>query len=434
MSSIISVSNLSKAYRIGKKAERADSFVGMLQDSVTAPFRNWRRMRQPTGESRDSADELHWALKDVSFEVKEGEVLGVIGRNGAGKSTLLKILSRITEPTSGEVRIRGRVASLLEVGTGFHPELTGRENVYLNGTILGMTKKEIDKKFDEIVDFSGVEKFLDTPVKRYSSGMKVRLAFAVASNLDPEILIVDEVLAVGDSEFQKKCVGKMSHVASSGRTVLFVSHSMQAVRRLCNKSIYLTNGLSTNVEDVERSISRYNNQEVKLCRSSKEYRPPIGDDFVELIEIRIPSTTENQSTSHAIEDPTTIEIIFRITKPGMFPRPNLHFHKMDGEYIFASHENKDFPSKRSFREPGIYCATCVVPENFFNIGSVAIGVALTTYNPFLLHAYDKEALTIEYYEKVDFCHALAGYAGPMPGPIRPHLDWNIEVSEHERIN
>lgn len=260
MSSIIEVSNLSKAYRIGKKAERADSFVGMLQDSVTAPFRNWRRMRQPTGESRDSADELHWALKDVSFEVKEGEVLGVIGRNGAGKSTLLKILSRITEPTSGEVRIRGRVASLLEVGTGFHPELTGRENVYLNGTILGMTKREIDKKFDEIVDFSGVEAFLDTPVKRYSSGMKVRLAFAVAAHLDPEILIIDEVLAVGDLDFQKKCLGKMGDVATSGRTVLFVSHNIAALNSICSSGLLLESGKLRERSDITSCLSLYSSQ------------------------------------------------------------------------------------------------------------------------------------------------------------------------------
>ena len=242
MSSIISVSNLSKAYRIGKKAERADSFVGMLQDSVTAPFRNWRRMRQPTGESLDSADELHWALRDVSFEVKEGEVLGVIGRNGAGKSTLLKILSRITEPTSGEVRIRGRVASLLEVGTGFHPELTGRENVYLNGTILGMSRKEIAEIYDAIVDFSGIEKFLETPIKRYSSGMKVRLAFAVAAFLKPEILIVDEVLAVGDVEFQRKCLGKIQDISASGRTILFVSHNLGVLNQICSTCILMQNG------------------------------------------------------------------------------------------------------------------------------------------------------------------------------------------------
>jgi lipopolysaccharide transport system ATP-binding protein len=261
MSSIISVSNLSKAYRIGKKADRADSFVGMLKDSVTAPFRNWRRMRQTTGESSDAESDLHWALKDVSFEVNEGEVLGVIGRNGAGKSTLLKILSRITEPTCGEARIRGRVASLLEVGTGFHPELSGRENVYLNGTILGMHKREIDQKFDEIVEFSGVEKFLDTPTKRYSSGMKVRLAFAVAAHLDPEILIVDEVLAVGDAEFQSKCQGKMQDVATGGRTVVFVSHNIAIVQALCDTGLVLEGGRVKSFSEIDEAVLAYTRPE-----------------------------------------------------------------------------------------------------------------------------------------------------------------------------
>jgi lipopolysaccharide transport system ATP-binding protein len=239
----ISVENLSKAYRIGLKDEVPDSLVGAIQGMLRAPWKNLRRLRRlNTFRHNGDAEDTIWALKDVSFEVAEGEVIGIIGRNGAGKSTLLKILSRITEPTSGRAVIRGRVSSLLEVGTGFHPELSGRENIYLNGTILGMTKREIDRKFDEIVDFSGVEKFLDTPVKRYSSGMTVRLAFSVAAHLEPEILIVDEVLAVGDMEFQKKCLGKMQDVARGGRTVLFVSHNLAAIRSLTTRSAYLVSG------------------------------------------------------------------------------------------------------------------------------------------------------------------------------------------------
>ncbi len=243
---VISVENLSKAYRIGIKDEIPDTLVGAMTSVIRSPFKNLQRLRRldtftggPNGN--ESGDTL-WALKDVSFDVQEGEVVGIIGRNGAGKSTLLKVLSRITEPTSGRAVIRGRVSSLLEVGTGFHPELTGRDNIYMNGTILGMTKREIDRKFDEIVDFSGVEKFLDTPVKRYSSGMQVRLAFAVAAHLEPEILIIDEVLAVGDAEFQKKCLGKMKDVADGGRTVLFVSHNIAAVESLCSRGIYLKSG------------------------------------------------------------------------------------------------------------------------------------------------------------------------------------------------
>lgn len=256
----VRVENLGKRYRIGAFEKRNDTLRDVLVGIAQAPLRNLRKLRSLTHfESgvNDQADDIVWALRDVNFEVKKGEVVGIIGANGAGKSTLLKILSRITEPTTGEAEIRGRVSSLLEVGTGFHPELTGRENVYLNAAVLGMRKKEIDRKFEEIVDFSGVEKFIDTPVKRYSSGMSVRLAFAVAAHIEPEILIVDEVLAVGDAEFQKKCLGRMSQVAKEGRTVLFVSHNMFAVSTLCSKVLLLENGKQVFLGDVQEGVERY---------------------------------------------------------------------------------------------------------------------------------------------------------------------------------
>ena len=255
---VIEVENLGKAYRIGLKEEVPDTIVSAAAAWAKSPLKNLSRLRKLNtfGDHAD-ADDVVWALKDVSFTVNEGEVVGVIGRNGAGKSTLLKILSRITEPTHGRAVLRGRVSSLLEVGTGFHPELTGRDNVYMNGTILGMTKREIDRKFDEIVDFSGVEKYLDTPVKRYSSGMKVRLAFAVAAHLEPEILIIDEVLAVGDAEFQRRCMGKMQSVAAGGRTVLFVSHNMAAVERLCSRGVFLRAGRLATDSNTSRAISAY---------------------------------------------------------------------------------------------------------------------------------------------------------------------------------
>lgn len=254
----IKVENLHKLYRLGLKDDENDTLVQTALSWIKAPKKNLANLRKLTSFDLNSEDPdvLH-ALNDVSFEVKHGEVLGIIGRNGAGKSTLLKVLSRITEPTAGRVTINGRVASLLEVGTGFHPELTGRENIYMNGTILGMSRKEIDRKFDEIVDFSGVEKFLDTPVKRYSSGMKVRLAFSVAAHLEPEILIVDEVLAVGDAEFQKKCLGKMQDVSSGGRTVLFVSHNMGAIQTLCPRSLLLRHGQMVDDGDSEKVVSTY---------------------------------------------------------------------------------------------------------------------------------------------------------------------------------
>jgi lipopolysaccharide transport system ATP-binding protein len=257
MNPIISVENLSKQYRIGTKLPYK-TFREAIMNIITSPAKLFRHpMPSALCSMPPSRDGYIWALKDVSFEVKEGEVLGIIGRNGAGKTTLLKVLSRVTEPTKGEVKIRGRVGSLLEVGTGFHPELTGRENIFLNGAILGMRKEEIKEKFDEIVAFSEVEKFLDTPMKRYSSGMYVRLAFAVAAHLEPEILLVDEVLAVGDAQFQKKCLGKMGEVSKEGRTVLFVSHNLQAIRNLCPRSIFLNNGEVISDATTEKSLSHY---------------------------------------------------------------------------------------------------------------------------------------------------------------------------------
>lgn len=250
---IITVEGLGKAYKLGAEAEKYPTFRDAIAGAVKAPLKRLRHLSERTKE-----EDMFWALKDVSFEVQQGEVVGIIGRNGAGKSTLLKILSRITEPTAGRAILRGRVASLLEVGTGFHPELTGRENIYLNGSILGMKRAEIARKFDEIVDFAEVEKFLDTPVKRYSSGMYVRLAFAVAAHLEPEILIVDEVLAVGDAQFQKKCLGKMQDVAKGeGRTVLFVSHNMAAMQNLTQQCILLSHGTLDYLGSTEKAIQKY---------------------------------------------------------------------------------------------------------------------------------------------------------------------------------
>jgi len=278
----ISVENLGKCYRIGHAEKRPEHFRAAIRSFVLSPFEYLRsRLREP------SEDELFWALKDVSFEVKHGEVLGIIGRNGAGKSTLLKILSRITEPTTGRAKVYGRVGSLLEVGTGFHPELTGRENIYLNGTILGMKRAEIDKKFDEIVDFSGVEKFLDTPVKRYSSGMYVRLAFAVAAHLEPEILMVDEVLAVGDSQFQKKCLVKMLEVAKEGRVILFVSHSMTIVSSLCSTCIYLKQGRIQQAGSSAVAIHHYLKEgEARGQASLKARNDRDGDGQARITDIR----------------------------------------------------------------------------------------------------------------------------------------------------
>ncbi len=261
MKTAIRVENLSKRYRIGLKEEIHNNLFEAIGAFIKSPLKNFRKYRSlyafKDGEGKEQSAGVLWALRDISFDIKEGETIGIIGRNGAGKSTLLKVLSRITHPTAGRVEIRGRVSSLLEVGTGFHQELSGRENIYLNGTILGMRKTEIDQKFDEIVAFSGVEKFLDTPVKRYSSGMRVRLAFSVAAHLEPDVLIIDEVLAVGDASFQNKCLGKMNEVARQGRTVIFVSHNMAAVENLCSRSILIDEGQIVEIGDTDKVIDAY---------------------------------------------------------------------------------------------------------------------------------------------------------------------------------
>jgi lipopolysaccharide transport system ATP-binding protein len=290
---IISVENVGKSYSLKHKlnGERYTALRDVIARGAAAPFKaigekmrawsssNGLHPHVSTDPPSNNSAERFWALKDLSFEVRQGDVLGIIGRNGAGKSTLLKILSRITEPTEGRIRIKGRVASLLEVGTGFHPELTGRENIYLNGSILGMSRAEIKAKFDEIVAFAEVEKFLDTPVKRYSSGMYVRLAFAVAAHLEPEILVVDEVLAVGDAEFQKKCLGKMHDVATGGRTVLFVSHNMQAVSALCNRGLFLSGGSLAYCGDVKETIDLYLSTFSKVSSADEfpDRRPGSGE-------------------------------------------------------------------------------------------------------------------------------------------------------------
>lgn len=287
--SIISVNQISKRYRLGLKEKQVDTLVGQIAYAIKFPWQNLKRLHKLNrfGEEDDS---VFWALRDVSFDVKEGEVLGIIGKNGAGKSTLLKILSQITEPTSGKIEIHGRVASLLEVGTGFHPELSGRENIYMNGTILGMTRREIDSKLDEIIDFSGVEKFIDTPFKFYSSGMKVRLGFSVAAHLDPEILIVDEVLAVGDFEFQAKCLGKMEDVSKNqGRTVLFVSHNLEAIKSLCNRCVVLKNGFVLSDESTTLAINQYLGSGYKINYAGMDLRnhPEKKDFNLGLSEARI---------------------------------------------------------------------------------------------------------------------------------------------------
>jgi lipopolysaccharide transport system ATP-binding protein len=336
MSTVISVENISKRYVIGHQRAKGDGMRDILEDAVRSPLK-WFKSR---GERQKRTREEFWALKDVSFEIKQGEVAGIIGRNGAGKSTLLKILSRITEPTAGRIRIKGRVASLLEVGTGFHPDLTGRENIFLNGAILGMSREEIKRKFDEIVDFSEIEKFLDTPVKRYSSGMYVRLAFAVAAHLEPEILIVDEVLAVGDAQFQKKCLGKMKDVSQGGRTVLFVSHNMSAILNLCTKALYLEGGKLTRSGEADSIVRYYLQRALPSIINGKplsQRTDRTGNSNIKIVSCRIED--DNGRQVHEAVSGMDISLVLGYeTKAGKsFQRvdPGISIHTETGETIFV---------------------------------------------------------------------------------------------------
>lgn len=370
---IISVENLSKRYLVGHEGskERYHS----LRDTLVRHGRNFARKTLDMARGRQiiQGDEVEefWALKDVSFEVKPGEVLGIIGRNGAGKSTLLKILSRITEPTKGRVTLRGRVASLLEVGTGFHPELTGRENIFLNGAILGMTRAEIKRKFDEIVDFAGVEKFLDTPVKRYSSGMYVRLAFAVAAHLEPEILVVDEVLAVGDAEFQKKCLGKMEEVAGQGRTVLFVSHNLHSLTQLCNAGLVLQSGGVVFRGTAEESVARY----LSGARSANSYfyENP-GDGKAPRILATHIIQEERSEQGLAMHLPFEVKIQL---ETGGEPEVNCTVYIKNAQGIWALHTSDEF-SENVERQKKATVRRCMIPAHALNAGAYSLSVAIGT--------------------------------------------------------
>jgi lipopolysaccharide transport system ATP-binding protein len=378
----ICVQGLGKEYRIPDRLERYSTLRDTLAASAAAPYRAARRLLRRNGVTKSAAEQF-WALRDISFEVDQGEVVGVIGRNGAGKSTLLKILSRITEPTTGYAEIRGRVGSLLEVGTGFHPELSGRENIYLNGAILGMPRREIERKFDEIVAFAEVDKFIDTPVKHYSSGMYLRLAFGVAAHLEPEILVVDEVLAVGDAAFQKKCLGKMGDVAKAGRTVIFVSHNMGAVSALCSRALLLDNGRIATVGDPQTVISTYLSQvrargEVPLIeRSDRE-----GNESLRFTSIAILDSLGQPSDTVSAGDDIAIELEFdtrgRTLKEVVF---QIRFMDSMGQSLFSCLTrtvNSNFDELPPYGRvrcyipklplaPGAYILTIICKENGYTL-------------------------------------------------------------------
>ena len=421
MKPIIQVRGLSKQYRIGATRARYGTLRDSLMSAVRAPLRALR------GTSSREAPTI-WALHDVSFDVMPGEVVGVIGRNGAGKSTLLKVLTRITEPTRGAVDLYGRVASLLEVGTGFHLELTGRENIYLNGAILGMRKAEIDRRFDEIVAFSEVEKFLDTPVKHYSSGMYVRLAFAVAAHLEPEILLVDEVLAVGDARFQAKCLDKMEAVGKQGRTVLFVSHSMPMVLRLTARTILLSDGELVANGPSDEVVSKYlqSDQMSPSERTWDDRGPAPGDEVVRLKAARVRTADGVVATTVDIREPVLLEMEYWNLQLGSRVTAIFHLYNDNGVCLFATNDWNNRQWRDAPREPGLVRTCCEIPGNFLAEGRFFVLAAANTYNPDRNHFLERDVVSFQVVDRSEGDGVRGEYAGgSWPGVLRPMLKWEV---------
>jgi lipopolysaccharide transport system ATP-binding protein len=426
MRPIIRIDGVGKRYRLGARA----SYRTLRESIVETAYAPLRALRSGlNGSKRDGrgrpGKETVWSLKDVSFDVKPGEAVGVIGRNGAGKSTLLKILSRITDPTEGSVDLYGRVGSLLEVGSGFHPELTGRENIFLNGAILGMSRQEVRRKFDEIVAFSEVETYLDTPVKRYSSGMYMRLAFAVAAHLEPEILLVDEVLAVGDAGFQKRCLDKMKDVSGHGRTVLFVSHNMPAVTRLCQRTVLLDKGTVLADGPSHQVVSKYLSSGLGTT-AAREWPDPAeapGDNVARLRAVRVRADDGSITEAVDIRRPVGLEMEFDVLEGGHVLAPNYHVLNEEGAFVFVAID-QDPEWKRRPRPKGRYVATARIPGNFLSEGTLIITAALTTMTPMAVHFVETEAVAFQVIDSLDGDSARGDYAGPIPGAVRPMLEWS----------
>ncbi len=430
--SVIQIENLGKRYLLGQSQDGSSSYKTLrdtIAEMVQAPLRRLR------GTTRAKPPQEFWAVRGASTSIHQGEVVGIIGRNGAGKSTLLKVLSRITEPTEGRINIRGRVASLLEVGTGFHPELTGRENIFLNGAILGMSRAEIKRKFDEIVAFSEIEKFLDTPVKRYSSGMYVRLAFAVAAHLEPEILIVDEVLAVGDANFQKKCLNKMQDVGEGGRTVLFVSHSMAAISRLCPRAILMGAGRIISDGPTQQVINSYLSSGLgtTAMREWTDAAKAPGNEVVQLRGVRIIDEDGNINEQMDIRRPIGIEIEFDVLKAGYVLVPNYVIHNDEGVYVCHPHDWA--PDRRGkTREVGRYRRTGWIPGNLLAEGTFFVGAVVSSYNPTYMHFFEPEAVAFQVVDSQQGDSARGEYTGMLPGVVRPVLQWTDAPRPPENIS
>ena len=422
MKPLIEIKGLSKKYRIGHERKYL-----ALRDEIANLFKkiptSITRTRLPIQTKEDI-----WAVKDISFDVHKGQAVGIIGRNGAGKTTLLKLISRITYPTKGEIYLRGRVASLLEVGTGFHSELTGRENIYFNGSIFGMKKREIDKKFDEMVAFAEVERFLDTPIKRYSSGMRMRLAFAVAAHLEPEILLIDEVIAVGDTAFQKKCLSKADNITREGRTVLFVSHNMGTIQQLCSQAILLDNGGIIMEGRTTEVVNKY--LMIGLELEGEKVWPDIkdapGDDVARLCAVRVLDRYRKVCANFDVRDQFSIELEYWVLRDLEWLDAAAHFYNQRGELIFVSvDDTADSPLGDRKRLTGFYKSTCRIPSDFLNNGQIYVRITLT--DEMNVHVSQRDIVVLNIRDEMDTRGARGNYKWEWPpAAVRPKFQWETE--------
>ncbi|TAJ50993.1 MAG: ABC transporter ATP-binding protein [Nevskiaceae bacterium] len=414
---------LSKCFRIGAvKKKRQQTLVAQAAEAGV------HALRRLTGRisAEEKAASEHWALRDLNLEVKEGEVVGVIGHNGSGKSTLLKILSRITAPTTGSVRVRGRMASLLEVGTGFHPDLSGRENVFLNAAILGLRREETRRRFDDIVDFSGVGAFIDTPVRNYSSGMKVRLGFSVAAHLDPDVLLVDEVLAVGDAAFQARCLQRIEDIGASGRTILYVSHDLRSVARLSQRSVVLDHGRLVFDGRTLDAIRHYEeNMSGFRSRRTWDAADAPGDQVVRLRELELTSGGAPVTGPADVRRPLELRIRYEVLQAGLPIMPSLHLYDFGGTPVLSGVDlHPEWHGQA--RGSGVYETVVVIPGNLFHEGNFQLAVALSTMEPFHCHVYVHNALAFWVYDPLEGDSTRGQFRGDLKGYFRPEMDWQTE--------